>query len=218
MTVSASFESLTGKGFARRVGFGRRAALLVIDFINGFTDPTSSLGADVGNEIAQTNRLIAVARTHSLPVLFSTIRYDEENCRDAGLWLEKIGGLSALTAAGVGWHVDPRLTRRPNDALIVKKFASCFFGTSLLSRLVHDGIDTLVLAGCTTSGCVRATAVDACQSGFRVIVAREAVADRLELAHQQSLTDINLKYGDCCSVDDILAQLKTLHHGQGLAS
>lgn len=216
--MSASFESLAGKGFARRVGFGRRAALLVIDFINGFTDPASSLGADVGSEIAQTNRLIAAARAHSLPILFSTIRYDEENCADAGLWLEKIGGLSALAATGTGWHVDARLSKRPDDALIVKKFASCFFGTTLSSRLIHDSIDTLVLAGCTTSGCVRATAVDACQNGIRAIVAREAVADRLETAHRQSLTDIDLKYGDVCSVDDILSLLKTLHHGQVLAS
>lgn len=208
MKIPTSFDSLVEKGFARRVGFGRRPAVLVIDFINGFTDPASPLGSDVTGAIEQTNRLIEAGRASAIPVFFSTIRYDDERCADAGLWLSKIVGLSVLATTGPGCDVDLRLSRQASDPIIAKKFASCFFGTDLVTRILHDGIDTLVLAGCSTSGCVRATAVDACQYGIRAIVAREAVADRLDAAHEQSLADIDLKYGDVCSVEDILAKFK----------
>lgn len=210
MNSSVTIASLTQGGFARRMGFGRRPALLVIDFINGFTDPASPLGADVTAAIGQTNRLILAARDRGFSVIFSTIRYDDANCADAGLWLSKISGLTVLAAAGEGSHVDARLLREPGDLVVVKKFASCFFGTDLSSRIKQAGIDTLVLAGCTTSGCVRATAVDACQYGIRPIVAREAVSDRLPAAHEQSLIDIDLKYGDVCSVEQILAEFEAL--------
>jgi maleamate amidohydrolase len=145
-----------------------------------------------------------------LPVYFSTIRYDDANCADAGLWLAKIAGLSLLSAGSDASTPDSRLLIEPHDPIIVKKFASCFFGTDLLTRLIRDTVDTLVLVGCTTSGCVRATAVDACQYGIRAIVAREAVADRLEGAHRQSLIDIELKYGDVLPVADIVAALATI--------
>lgn len=205
--LTADAETLVEKGFARPVGFGRRPALLVIDFITAFTDPASPLGADVSAAIKQANRLILTARAYSLPVYFSAIRYDDPQCADAGLWLAKIGGLSILSAGTEGSRQDRRLMREPNDPIIVKKFASCFFGTDFLTRLVRDQVDTLVMAGCTTSGCVRATAVDACQYGIRPIVAGDAVADRLEAAHRQSLIDIELKYGDVLSVDRIAAAL-----------
>lgn len=210
MALSPDLDTLVEKGFARPVGFGVRPALLVIDFINGFTDPSSPLGADVGPAIDQANRLILAARAHAFPIYFSTIRYDDAECLDAGLWLTKICGLSVLSATQDGCNQDRRLLREEHDAIIVKKFASCFFGTDLLTRLFRDRIDTLVLAGCATSGCVRATAVDACQFGIRAIVARDAVADRLEAAHLQSLVDIELKYGDVLRVDRIIAALAAI--------
>ena len=209
MELAAEAKDLVAKGFARPVGFGLRPALLVVDFINGFTDPSSPLGSDVGAAIAQTNRLIRAMRAGSLPIYFSTIRYDDPACADAGLWLAKIAGLSILSAGSPGSEQDSRLLIKRHDPVIVKKFASCFFGTDLLTRLVRDRVDTLILTGCATSGCVRATAVDACQYGIRPIVAREAVADRLEMAHHQSLIDIELKYGDVLSVDGILAAVST---------
>lgn len=208
--LTPEISTLAKKGFARPVGFGSRPALLIIDFINGFTDPTSPLGSDVGKAIAQTNRLIAATRIHSLPIYFSTIRYDEADCADAGLWLVKIGGLSVLSASADGCRQDSRLLKEANDAVIVKKFASCFFGTDFLTRLFRNNVDTLVIAGCATSGCVRATAVDACQYGIRAIVAQDAVADRSEAAHHQSFVDIELKYGDVRSVDQIIAALASI--------
>jgi nicotinamidase-related amidase len=116
-------------------------------------------------------------------------------------------GLASLRAHTPGVEQDARLHRAPSDSLVVKKYASCFFGTDLASRLQSLRIDTLIIAGCTTSGCVRATVVDACQSGFRPIVALEAVSDRSPAAHAQSLVDIETKYGDVLPVAEILDHL-----------
>lgn len=201
---------LSERGFGQSVGFGRKPALLVIDVIQAFTDPDSPLGATATAEVAQTNRLIAAARARAIPALFFTIRYDDAQLSDAGVWIRKVAGLRTLLATGNGSDLDPRLHREVGDALIVKKYASCFFGTDLLSRLVSLGVDTLILSGCTTSGCVRATAVDACQYGLRAVVAQEAVFDRLEASHRQSLVDIQLKYGDVLPVDAVVEALQAM--------
>ena len=103
---------------------------------------------------------------------------------------------------------------QPNDILLVKKYASCFFGTDLVPRLNSRRIDTLIITGCTTSGCVRATAVDAVQNGFRPMVVREAVGDRSKAAHEQSLFDLNAKYADVVSLDETLHYLKTVGHNR----
>jgi nicotinamidase-related amidase len=110
----------------------------------------------------------------------------------------------------VNLEVDPRLDCRPGDSKIVKKYASCFFGTDLLSRLVPLSIDTLILCGCTTSGCVRATAVDAVQFGFRPIVVKEAVGDRSAPAHEQSLFDLDAKYADVVDLGDTVRFIRSL--------
>lgn len=194
------------RGFGQRVGFGAAPALLVVDFTRAFTAPDAPLGSGMDHAIAQANRLIAAARQCGAPVWFSTIAY-EDPARDAGIWAEKIQGLRALAVGSEAVDQDPRLDRSAADRILIKRFASCFFGTPLERDLRRDGVDTLILAGCTTSGCVRASAVDACQHGFRTIVAREATADRLADAHAQSLTDIDLKYGDVLPVDAIVAHL-----------
>jgi ABC-type nitrate/sulfonate/bicarbonate transport system substrate-binding protein/nicotinamidase-related amidase len=208
--MAEGLAGLHARGFGNRVGFGSRPALIVIDFAVNFTTPDRDLGADVSAEIDQANRLIAAARHRGAPVYFSAIAYDEPDCADAGLWARKMRGLRELVAGSSEVEQDPRLDREPSDRVIQKKFASCFFATDLASELRSKGIDTLIIAGCTTSGCVRATAVDACQLGFHTIVAREAVADRLKAAHDQSLIDIDLKYGDVLSVDAILAELQRI--------
>ncbi|SMF36379.1 Nicotinamidase-related amidase [Tistlia consotensis] len=202
-------KRLQGRGFGRRVGFGRRPALLVVDFSAAFTDPEAPLGAEMGAEIAQANRLILAARAAGAPVFLSTIAYAEP-LRDAGIWAEKIEGLRGLRTGSPAVELDPRLERTPGDRLLVKRFASCFFGTTLAGDLHRAAADSLVIAGCTTSGCVRASAVDACQHGLRTLVAREATADRLPEAHRQSLIDIDLKYGDVLPVEELLAGFAAL--------
>ena len=196
------------RGFGKAMGFGQRSALLLIDMVQGFTDPNLPLGSSVDSAIEQANRLIDGARKAGIPVFFSTILYEEPHLADAGLWVHKIDGLKTLTVTSPAVEQDPRLHRIESDAILKKKYASCFFGTDLVTRLLTRGVDTLVMAGCSTSGCVRATAVDACQYGLRPIVAREAVADRSPAAHAQSLLDIDALYGDVTSVDDILSYLE----------
>ena len=114
-------------------------------------------------------------------------------------------------------EVDQRLDMRPTDSLLVKKYASCFFGTDLVPRLMNQRVDTLIITGCTTSGCVRATAVDAVQSGFRPMVVREAVGDRSAAAHEQSLFDLNAKYADVVGLDETLQYMKTVGHNRRTA-
>ena len=187
------------------MGFGDRPAVIVVDFSNGFTDPALPLGAPVDDAIAHANRLIDAAHATAVPVFFSTIRYDALDFSDAGVWLLKMAGLATLRANTTAVEIDARLHREPRDAILVKRYASCFFGTELASRLRSQGIDTLVIAGCATSGCVRATAVDACQNGLRTIVVREAVSDRSGAAHRQSLVDIEAMFGDVVAVADVVA-------------
>lgn len=190
----------------RRIGFGERPAVVVIDLTLAFTTPGRPLACDCSAVIAATNRVIAAARTRALPVLFTVVRYDAPDLADAGLWGRKIA-VGELRADGDGADLDPRLARRATDAVVVKKFASCFFGTELAGRLGGAGVDTVVLCGVTTSGCVRASAVDALQSGLRPIVVAEAVGDRWSEAHERSLADMDAKYADVMPLDAVVAQL-----------
>ncbi len=174
--------------------------------------PRARWGADLSAQIGATNNLLAAAHNKKLPVIFTSVRYDDQQLADAGIWALKQKGTSSLLATGDGHQLDSRLDVHPQDALLYKKYASCFFGTDLVSRLVTARIDTLIIAGTSTSGCVRATAVDACQNGFRPMVVREAVGDRSVAAHQQSLFDLNAKYADVVSLEatlDYLAGLST---------
>jgi maleamate amidohydrolase len=194
-------ELFATRGFGRPVGFGERSALLVIDLIAAFTQPSMPLGAELSAEVEHSNRLIDAFHEAGLPVVFTTTAYNDLS--EAGVWALKQAGLSSLMADGPGVVLDARLRRSRADALLVKKYASAFFGTDLVTRLISVRVDTVVIAGCTTSGCVRATAVDALQHGFRAIVAKEAVGDRSSAAHAQSLFDLQAKYGDVVGVSAI---------------
>jgi len=202
------------RGFGVRIGFGERPALIVIDMLKGFTDPSMPLGAMLDDEIEAQKPLIDAAHARDIPVIFSTVIYDEPDAKDAGVWGLKIKGANTLAAGSEAVKVDPRLPMQAGDMLLVKKYASCFFGTDLVPRLNHRRIDTLIIAGCTTSGCVRATAVDAVQNGFRPMVVREAVGDRSAAAHEQSLFDLDAKYADVVSLDETLQYLKTIGHNR----
>lgn len=204
MTAQGQGQAQT---FGNSIGFGNRPAVLVIDLCRAFTDPGRPLGTDCTGVIAQTRRILQAAREAGHPVIFSTVRYDSPDFSDAGIWGRKIGGHTDLGAQGDGPEIDPRLQMDPTDTLLVKKYASCFFGTDLASRLVSQGVDTLVICGVTTSGCVRASAVDAIQHGFRPIVVPEAVGDRWPDAHDQSLRDLAAKYADLMGTDAVVRAL-----------
>ena len=201
-------ELFRQRGFGKTIGFGNSPAVIVIDLIGAFTNPDLPLGAPLEDVITQTNRILGAARARDLPILFTSVAYEDRDLRDAGIWASKMQGLMTLRASTPEVEVDPRLGRITTEGLIFKKYASAFFGTDLSTRLTTLGVDTLVIAGCTTSGCVRATAVDALQNGFRPMIAREAVGDRSSSAHEQSLFDLQAKYADVMRVDEILNQLK----------
>ena len=200
-------DFFASRGFGLRIGFGERPALVVVDFMNAFTDPTMPLGASLDREIAATRTVLAAARQAGIPIFYTIVYYDEQYLRDAGIWGIKQRGIASLQAGTPAVELDPRLERRPDEALVLKKYASAFFGTDFVSRLNSRRVDTLLIAGCTTSGCVRATAVDAVQHGLRPMVIREAVGDRAEAAHRQSLFDLDQKYADVVTVDEVVAYL-----------
>ncbi|SFL31356.1 N-carbamoylsarcosine amidohydrolase [Geodermatophilus ruber] len=200
------------KGFGRRVGFGQRPALLVVDLITGFTDLRSPLAGQLEPQLEATNALLAPARAAGIPVIFSTVAYDAE-LQEAGIWIRKIPANSWLVEGSEWVEVDKRLDQRPDEMTLVKKYASCFFGTDLAARLISRRVDTLIITGCTTSGCVRATAVDACSYGFHTIVVEEAVGDRAALPHAASLFDIDAKYGDVVGLEEAVGHLRGLTAG-----
>jgi len=205
--VEAFFEQ---RGFGLQMGFGKRPALAVIDFINAFTDPAMPLGSDLGPQLDVTVRLLEAARAARIPIYYTVVAYDEEGLADAGVWVLKQSGSKTLVAGTPAVELDERLGRLPQEAVLVKKYASAFFGTDLATRLNSRGVDTLLIAGCTTSGCVRATAVDALQYGFRPMVVEEAVGDRAEPAHRQALFDLRQKYADVVSADRTVEYLADL--------
>ncbi|MFD1562393.1 isochorismatase family protein [Haloarchaeobius amylolyticus] len=192
--------------FGTSVGLGDRPALLVVDLINAFTDPETSLGSDVTGVLEQTERLLAAFREHDLPRYFTTVAY-EESYGDAGRFVEKVPALRELRLGTDAVEVDDRVAPIDDERVILKKYASAFFGTDLQTELTTHRVDMLVLAGVTTSGCIRATAVDSLQHGYRTIVPADAVGDRAEGPHRANLFDIDAKYGDVVTTDSVLDHL-----------
>jgi maleamate amidohydrolase len=191
------------------VTMGERPAVLVVDFSCGFTDPECALGSDLSDEVEATRQLLEAARAKGLPVIFTTIGY-EPSLKDGGLWLQKVPSLGDLQVGGCWVEIDPRLAPREDETIVLKKGASAFFGTNLATILVSQGIDSVVLCGATTSGCVRATAIDLLQYGFPAMVPRECVGDRAQAPHEANLFDINAKYADVVSLDDALAYVESV--------
>ena len=195
-------------GFHGRAGFGLRPALLVIDVNVGFTDPESPLACDLEGVVVAIQRLLGEARAAGLPVVYTTVSYDEGDRLAAAAFIDKIPALLTLEAGSRWVEIDPRIAPLPDEPVLNKLFASAFFGTPLSSLLTAAGCDGVIVTGASTSGCVRATVVDALQHGFRPVVPREAVGDRNPAAHEANLYDIDTKYGDVVSLDEVIAHLE----------
>jgi maleamate amidohydrolase len=189
------------------VTLGSRPAVLVVDFCCGFTDPECGLGSDLTAEVEATRKLLDLARAKGLLVVFTTIGY-EPGLRDGGLWLQKVPALAELQLGGRWVEIDPRLEPREDEPVVLKKGASGFFGTNLASILVSQEIDSVVLCGATTSGCIRATAIDLLQYGWPTLVPRECVGDRARAPHESNLFDIQAKYADVVGVEEALDYLQ----------
>jgi maleamate amidohydrolase len=195
------------EGFGGRGGFGRRPALIVVDMTLGFTDPESPLGSDLDGPVKAIKELLEAARGVEIPVIFTTVAYRESDKLTAA-FIDKVPALLTLEAGSRWAEIDPRIAPRTEEPVLNKLFASGFFGTGLSSLLTAASVDTLIVTGATTSGCVRATTVDALQYGFRPVVPREAVGDRNPDAHEANLYDVDAKYGDVVSVDEALKYLE----------
>ncbi|MAU94956.1 MAG: carbamoylsarcosine amidase [Fulvimarina sp.] len=196
-------------GFGASVPRGDKPAILVVDFSYGFSDTQYPTAADMSAEIAATRRLTDFARSADMPVIYTTIAYTPLE-RDSLPWLKKATGMAALMVGTRLVEIDAACGMTGDDALIVKHGASAFFGTNLAAILTGAGVDTLVVTGATTSGCVRASVVDAVQSGFNVLVPADCCADRAKAPHDANLYDMGQKYADVTDSDDVLAWLKGL--------
>ncbi|GAA2357707.1 isochorismatase family protein [Dactylosporangium salmoneum] len=191
-------------GLAGRLSPGESPAVIVVDLQTGFTDPACGPGFDLDEVVTGTRRVLDAARAAGRPVLFTTIAFPP-GARST--WLRKMPVLAEL-GEGSGWErIDPRLGRRPEEPVLTKRNASAFAGTDLLAVLAGFGADSLLVCGATTSGCVRATVVDACAADLPAFVVRECAGDREPGPHDAALLDIDAKYGDVVHLDEALALL-----------
>lgn len=199
-------------GMGNLIGLGARPALLVVDFTYGFTDPESPVGCDMSAAVESTAQLLAAARAAECPV-FYTINGFRPDLQDAGVWPQKFPAIRHLVL-GTRWtEIDARIAPATDDMVIVKQYPSAFFGTSLASMLNARCADSVIVAGATTSGCVRASAVDALQHGYRVVVPAECVADRHDAPHRANLFDLHAKYADVVSLDEVCKSLADVTPG-----
>jgi nicotinamidase-related amidase len=197
-------------GYARRIGYGARPALVVIDMARAWTLPGGPFYCDGIEAIVDVVRsLVNAAHEREVPVFFTVTAY-EPGCSDAGVWIDKIPSLSLLTVGSDACRLDERLLRRNEDALLIKKSASAFHRTLLAETLSAMRVDTVIIAGVTASGCVRHTAEDCVAHGFRPIVVRDAVGDRVPGALEWNLFDIDAKVGDVETSDSVLRYLANL--------
>jgi nicotinamidase-related amidase len=195
----------------RRMGFGAHAAILVIDMSCAFVDPSFSLAPAVRprETIDAIAALISAGRKAGIPVLFTTTR-TPRNMADWGRWKWTTLVTNPELSHSDTWQIVEELVPRPEESVVYKTRPSGFFGTDLASLLIHQGIDTVIVTGMTTSGCVRATVVDAFSYNFRVIVPVECVADKVDLSHRVSLFDIHMKFGDVIPLKEVLRYVRSI--------
>jgi nicotinamidase-related amidase len=190
------------------LGLGKRPALILVDMINGFTDPACPLGSDADDVVDACAELLGAFRARLLPVYFTTVVYHDAS--QARVFRQRLPALEVLQADSHWIEVDARLAPSPREPVIEKQWASAFFATDLDQRLQHAGVDSLVVCGLTTSGCVRATAVDGLQYEYPVVIAEQAVGDRNQTAHQANLADLDAKYADVMKLERLIQIIQSL--------
>lgn len=203
------------RGFGGRVGFGARPALAVIDMAKAWIDQTAPIGSDNVEKIVRPIlKLLGTARAAGIPILFTTMAFDPGGSESSGPVGRKLLHMSERRSTIRGEasvEIDPRLERRSDEVLIEKQRASAFWGTAFGAHLIRHGVDTLIIVGCSTSGCIRATAESAHNENYHAIVVADAVGDRHMLAHECNLTDIDLRYADVLHSADVIGYLQGLN-------
>lgn len=197
------------QGFRQPLGFGTRPALIVVDFVNGFTDPDKLGGGNIGPAIERTVELLAAARRFKLPIAFTRVVFAEDGS-DHGVFNRKVPTLNTLHEGNRDIEIVDELTPEPGEKIVDKKYPSAFFATDLASWMAFKGADTAIVTGCTTSGCVRASVIDAMCHGFAPIVPADCVGDRAIGPHEANLFDMEQKYADVTSLDHVLGELERI--------
>ena len=195
--------------FDGHLPFGQRPALLIVDFVVAYLDPASPLYAGVEDALASNERLLAAARRAAIPVLFTNVVYTPGGA-DGGLFYRKVPALKLFDRGSPMGAFPASLQPQGGELVISKQYASSFFGTHLAATLTALSIDTLLITGLSTSGCVRATALDACQHGFLPFVVREACGDRHPGPHEANLFDLQAKYAEVISEAQAISHLEAL--------
>ena len=196
-------------GFGGALAFGKRPALLIVDFVRAYIEPGSPLYAGAESAFESAKRVTAAARAARIPIIFTGVEYEPGGI-NGGVFYRKVGALKVFDKGSRLSEYCNGLEPQPGELLLLKQYASAFFGTSLAATLTSQQIDTVIITGVSTSGCVRATALDACQHGFIPFVVRDAVGDRDPRPHEANLFDLQAKYAEVVSEATILAHLQNL--------
>ena len=202
-------KDYTEAGFGRTLTFGKRPALIIIDFVVAYLDKESPLYAGVEDALASTIRVLDAARAAGVPVIFTNVAFTPGGA-DGGVFFRKVGALKCFEQGSALGAFAEGLAPREGELVVTKQYASAFFGTTLAATLTALGVDTTILTGVSTSGCVRATGVDAIQHGFIPIVVRDAVGDRDPRPHEANLFDLQAKYAEVRSEAEVAAYLESV--------
>lgn len=203
---NSELEVYERQGYGRKSGFGERPALVVVDFVNGFADPDQFGGGNIQEAINKTVDLIRTARTAEIPIAYTRVVYADDQS-DTGVFCLKAPNLAKLTETAHSSQIVDQLAPHPGDYIVRKLQPSAFFGTNLSAWLIGQSVDTVIVAGCTTSGCVRATVVDSMSYNFKTIVASDCVGDRALAPHKANLFDMEQKNADLMTEREISERL-----------
>lgn len=200
--------------FDGHLPFGARPALLIIDFVMAYLEPTSPLYAGVEDALASNERLLSAARSAGIPILFTNVEYVAGGA-NGGMFYKKVPVLKHFEIGSPLGAFPPSLQPHADELVVTKQYASAFFGTSLASTLTAQGIDTLIITGLSTSGCVRASTLDALQHGFAPFVVRDACGDRHPAPHEANLFDLQAKYAEVISEAEALCHIANIEEQRG---
>lgn len=207
--MSENLDSNYAGVYNNRIGFGKKPALILIDFVEAYYDKNCVLYADVQDALDSAINVLEAARQAGVLVVYTKVSYHPSGV-DGGRFFEKALPLKHLVEGSSMGAWAKGLAPREDELVVSKQYPSAFFGTSLASTLTAAGVDTAILTGLTTSGCVRASCVDACSHGFKTIVVADACGDRHEAPHKANLFDMNAKYADVVAETDVISHFKNL--------
>ena len=206
MVISSDIEVYKKHGFGHTLGLGKHPSLCIVDFFNGVKSADDFGGCNIPAAIERTVPLLEFCRDRGMPIAYTRIVFADDES-DCNLLTEKVPSIKALTEDAHAGQIVPELAPKPGELMIRKRNASAFFQTDYTGWLALHGADTLLITGCVTSGCVRATTVDALGYGFRPIVVTDCVGDRAIDPHEANLFDMGQKYADLMTSEEVMAAL-----------